>query len=83
MTGSHDATIRLWDLASGKSRCTLTHHKKSVRALVFHPELYMFASGGPDNIKHWKCPEGQFIQVNCLSDFNLQEVSVYVMNIKL
>lgn len=35
---------------------------------------YTFASGGPDNIKQWKCPDGKFIQnlsghnaiVNCL-----------------
>merc|ERR1712059_158988 len=43
--------------------------------LVAHPKLMMFASGGPDNIKQWKCPEGKFIQnlsghnaiVNCLA----------------
>lgn len=36
---------------------------------------YMFASGSPDNIKQWKCPDGKFIQnlsghnaiVNCLA----------------
>ncbi|XP_071544681.1 pleiotropic regulator 1 [Panulirus ornatus] len=75
ITGSHDFTIRLWDLAAGKSSCTLTHHKKSVRSLAVHPELYMFASGAPDNIKQWKCPEGKFVQnlsghnaiVNCLA----------------
>lgn len=75
VTGSHDCTIRLWDLAAGKSRATLTNHKKSVRALVFHPTLYMFASASPDNIKQWKCPDGNFIQnlsghnaiVNCLA----------------
>lgn len=75
ITGSHDCTIRLWDLAAGKSRATLTNHKKSVRAVVFHPQLYMFASASPDNIKQWKCPEGKFIQnlsghnaiVNCLA----------------
>ncbi|KAK9721991.1 WD domain, G-beta repeat [Popillia japonica] len=75
ITGSHDTTIRLWDLAAGKSLCTLTNHKKSVRSLVFHPTLYMFASGSPDNIKQWKCPDGKFIQnlsghnaiVNCLA----------------
>ncbi|XP_060527414.1 pleiotropic regulator 1 [Cylas formicarius] len=74
ITGSHDTTIRLWDLAAGKSICTLTNHKKSVRDLVFHPTLNMFASGSPDNIKQWKCPEGKFIQnlsghnaiINCL-----------------
>ena len=63
ITGSHDFTIRLWDLGAGKSTCTLTHHKKSVRALTIHPELYMFASGAPDNIKQWKCPDGKFMQV--------------------
>lgn len=63
ITGSHDFTIRLWDLAAGKTTCKLTHHKKSVRALAAHPELYMFASGAPDNIKQWKCPNGEFVQV--------------------
>ncbi|CAG9837346.1 unnamed protein product [Diabrotica balteata] len=75
ITGSHDSTIRLWDLAAGKSICTLTNHKKSVRDIVFHPTLNMFASGSPDNIKQWKCPDGKFIQnlsghntiINCLA----------------
>lgn len=62
VTGSHDNTIRLWDLAAGRSRVTLTHHKKSVRAVCFHPTLYMFASAAPDNIKQWKCPDGEFVQ---------------------
>merc|ERR1712173_36620 len=52
-----------------------THHKKSVRSVVLHPKLYMFASASPDNIKEWKCPDGKFIQnlsghnaiVNCLA----------------
>lgn len=74
MTGSHDCTIRLWDLVAGKTRVTLTHHKKSIRALLIHPRLNMFASGAPDNIKQWKCPDGNFVQnlsghnaiVNCL-----------------
>ncbi|GMT09304.1 hypothetical protein PFISCL1PPCAC_601, partial [Pristionchus fissidentatus] len=62
ITASHDSTIRLWDLAAGRSMCSLTHHKKSVRALALHPSLYMFASASPDNIKQWKCPNGEFMQ---------------------
>lgn len=53
----------LWDLAAGKTMTTLTHHKKSVRALAIHPTEYSFASGsaGGNNIKKWKCPEGAFV----------------------
>ena len=42
---------------------TLTHHKKSVRALAIHPTEYTFASAsaGGNNIKKWKCPEGMFV----------------------
>jgi pleiotropic regulator 1 len=57
------APFRLWDLAAGKTMTTLTHHKKSVRALAIHPTEYSFASGsaGGNNIKKWKCPEGVFV----------------------
>jgi pleiotropic regulator 1 len=42
---------------------TLTHHKKSVRAIAVHPTEYSFATGsaGGNNIKKWKCPEGAFV----------------------
>ena len=43
ITASNDSTIRLWDLAAGKTTATLTNHKKSVRGLVAHPRLFMFA----------------------------------------
>ncbi|CAF1685398.1 unnamed protein product [Rotaria magnacalcarata] len=62
VTGSHDSTIRYWDLVAGRTYCTLTHHKKSVRALAIHPKWHAMASASPDNIKQWKFPKGEFIQ---------------------
>lgn len=62
ISGSHDSTIRLWDLAKGATSATLTHHKKSVRSIALHPTEYTMVSGSPDNIKQWKFPDGQFIK---------------------
>uniref|UniRef100_A0A383VK86 Uncharacterized protein n=1 Tax=Tetradesmus obliquus TaxID=3088 RepID=A0A383VK86_TETOB len=61
LTGSHDSTIRLWDLRKGSTLATLTYHKKSVRALTAHPSEHTFASGGADNIKKFKLPNGDFL----------------------
>jgi pleiotropic regulator 1 len=62
ITGSHDSTIRCWDIVAGKTMITLTNHKKSVRSIVLHPRYNSFASASPDNIKQWKLPKAEFIQ---------------------
>lgn len=36
--------------------------QKSVRSLVLHPQLAMFASGSTGNIKQWKSADGIFFQ---------------------
>jgi pleiotropic regulator 1 len=61
ITASHDKTVRLWDLRTGKTLSTLTYHKKAVRALAAHPADHAFASGGADNIKKFRLPEGEFL----------------------
>lgn len=67
VTGSHDTTIKFWDLRhGGKSMSTLTHHKKSVRAMALHPKENMFASASADNIKKFTLPKGEFMH-NMLS----------------
>lgn len=75
ITGSHDTTIRCWDIRIGKRISTLTNHKKSVRAIELHHSGEMFASGAPDNIKQWTNEDTKFVQnleghnsiVNCLA----------------
>jgi FOG: WD40 repeat len=62
ITGSLDSTVRMWDLAAGKTMGVLTHHKKGVRALVTHPTEFTFATASTGSIKQWKCPEGAFMQ---------------------
>ncbi len=62
ITGSQDSTIRLWDIRAGTTKATLTNHKKSVRAMVAHPKVRMFASASPDQIKEWKGENATFVQ---------------------
>ena len=56
-----DSTIRLWDLAAGKTMTTLTNHKKGVRAMALHPTEFTFASASADSIKKWQFPGGHFL----------------------
>ncbi len=62
ISGSHDCTVRLWDIGMGKSINTLTNHKKAVRGLALHHSEYTFVSAAHDNVKVWKCPEGEFLR---------------------
>lgn len=53
-TGSADRTIKIWDLASGKLKLTLTGHISAVRGLAIsdrHP--YMFSVGEDKMVKCW------------------------------
>ncbi|WFD28209.1 pre-mRNA-splicing factor prp46 [Malassezia nana] len=77
ITGSMDATVKLWDLAAGRCMTTLTHHKKSVRALAIPPHEFTFASGsaGGRNIKRWRCPEGT-LMTNMTHDAIVNTLSI-------
>ena len=62
-TGSWDATVRLWHVASGQDLAVLRGHHDKVEAVVFSPDGSVLASGGHRNADRgevflWKaaCP---------------------------
>ena len=62
VTGSMDSTIKLWDLAAGKCMTTLTHHQKSIRAMVEPSFERTFVSGAADCLKYWQAKDGRFLK---------------------
>ena len=56
--GASDGTIKLWDVASGKTLATLKHE---ARSLVFSPDGRLLASGGASDgtIKLWDVASGK------------------------
>ena len=60
--GSTDNTIKLWDVATGKSIATLTGHSNSVSSVAFSPDGKTLASGSwDDTIKLWDVATGKSI----------------------
>jgi len=53
-TGAADRTIKIWDLASGVLKLTLTGHINSIRGLAVSPRSpYLFSCGEDKMIKCW------------------------------
>lgn len=59
-TASFDATVRLWDLATGKEEKVFsgpTGHTKMILSIAVHPEGRLIASGGVDgSLRFWDIP---------------------------
>jgi choice-of-anchor C domain-containing protein len=59
-TANPDATITIWDMASGQRRFTLAGHSGKVTALAFSPDGKSLASGGADKrVELWDVTTGK------------------------
>ena len=59
---SRDNTIRLWDVAAGTIKHTLTGHRDYVRSVAFSPNGLTLASGSYDNtIRLWDVATGEHL----------------------
>jgi transducin (beta)-like 1 len=62
-SASFDATVKLWDIESGKCITSLTKHQDPVYAVAFSPDGQYLASGSFDNCLHiYSVPDGKHIK---------------------
>lgn len=62
-SGSGDRTIKLWDLASGQLKLTLTGHISAVRGLAISPRHpYLFSCGEDKMVKCWDLETNKVIR---------------------
>ena len=60
-SASEDRTIRLWDVATGTHRHTLTGHQSYIYSVAFSPDGLTLASGGENGrIRFWNVTTGQY-----------------------
>ena len=71
-TGSADRVIKIWDLASGTLKLSLTGHVSTVRGLTVSPRHpYLFSCGEDRTVKCWD------LEQNKVQDLLSQAVEVY------
>lgn len=62
-TGSADRTIKIWDVAKGTLKLTLTGHIEQIRGLaVSQKHTYMFSAGDDKQVKCWDLEQNKVIR---------------------
>src|SRR5262249_23487658 len=60
VTGSHDNTLKVWDVETGEAEQTMKGHAAPVRAVTFHPDGKRIISGSWDKtVRVWDRASGQ------------------------
>lgn len=58
-SGSHDSTVRLWDVATGGLKQTFEGHWSSAQSIAFSPDSRLLASGSNDKaVRLWDTATG-------------------------
>ncbi|XP_012944023.1 periodic tryptophan protein 1 homolog [Aplysia californica] len=85
-SASADQTVRLWDLAEGKTASTLTHHSQQVQCVAWHPvESQSLLTGSFDKrnnlyIPICVCPQASTDQGNLYCVDIRQDKPVYTLS---
>ncbi|CAD8093639.1 unnamed protein product [Paramecium primaurelia] len=70
-SGSHDQSIRLWDVKTGQQKAKLDGHSSAIMSVCFSPDGNILASGSNDqSIRLWE------IKKKYCSDYRFKEIQV-------
>ncbi|EFX00151.1 nacht domain containing protein [Grosmannia clavigera kw1407] len=62
-SGSYDGTVKIWDVPSRRTVCTLRKHDGAIRGVAFSHDSLLMASGSSDQtIRLWDAATGRCIQ---------------------
>src|SRR5688572_22004970 len=63
-TASADATVRLWEVATGRAIRTLRGHRQGVLSVAFCPQAKLLATGGRDQtVRLWDTLTGREVRI--------------------
>ncbi|MFI0923795.1 trypsin-like peptidase domain-containing protein [Streptomyces sp. NPDC021012] len=75
-SASSDGTVRLWDVATGKSRRVLNGHSDTVSSVAFSPDGRTLATGGADhNARLWDTVTGEIRAILNGHTYNVTSVA--------